>query len=171
VAGGSRPAGPTGRAIRQPRAAIARDPTQREARRVQLVGPVGPLGAEPAGALAAAKVEVPVRARASGHRRAVVRAASRRAQLAIAQVLAAGSPAQQAGGEVSPAILQRAAIACSALEGVVRAAIEDDPDRLRDPAWIEQVVKIAVPITSPGRSAPRNGPAGSAGSQTLSPSG
>lgn len=34
--------------------------------------------------------------------------------------------------------------ACAALEGVVRSAIDDDPDRLRDPRWIEQVVQVAV---------------------------
>jgi AcrR family transcriptional regulator len=69
--------------------------------------------------------------------RPVVRAASRRAQLAIAQVMSGG-------GEPGPAILQRAELACAALEGIVRSAIHDDPDRLRDPAWIEQVVKLAV---------------------------
>jgi AcrR family transcriptional regulator len=69
--------------------------------------------------------------------RPVVRAAARRAQHAIAQVLAAGS-------EVTPQIAQRAEIACAALEGVVRSAIEDDLERLRDPVWIEQVVKLAI---------------------------
>jgi AcrR family transcriptional regulator len=69
--------------------------------------------------------------------RPVVRAASRRAQLAIASLLAAlGLPAAVTE--------RRAAIACDALEGVVRSAIEDDVDRLADPLWIEQVVKVAV---------------------------
>jgi len=31
-----------------------------------------------------------------------------------------------------------------AVEGVVRAAILEDPDRLTDPAWIDQVVALAV---------------------------
>jgi hypothetical protein len=49
-------------------------------------------------------------------------------------------------GRPSPGALQlqRAEIACAALEGVVRSVIEDDPDRLRDPSWIEQVVRMAV---------------------------
>ena len=49
-----------------------------------------------------------------------------------------------AGRPPDPALTQRAAIACAALEGVVRSAIDDDPDRLRDPRWIEQVVQVAV---------------------------
>jgi len=69
--------------------------------------------------------------------RPVVRAASQRAQRAIARALAAGRA-------IDPALAQRAEIACAALEGVVRAAIDDDPDRLRDPRWIEQVVQVAV---------------------------
>lgn len=71
--------------------------------------------------------------------RPVVKAAARRAQHAIARVLAGGDP----GDPPSPALWQRAELACAALEGVVRAVIDDDPDRLRDPAWIEQVVKLA----------------------------
>jgi len=69
--------------------------------------------------------------------RPVVRAASHRAQQVIARVLAAG-------GEPDATVVQRAEIACAALEGVVRAAIEDDVDRLRDPRWVEQVVRIAI---------------------------
>jgi AcrR family transcriptional regulator len=69
--------------------------------------------------------------------RPVVRAAARRAQHAVARVLS-GSDTP------GPQQIQRAGIACAALEGVVRSAIEDDPDRLRDPQWIEQVVRVAV---------------------------
>jgi AcrR family transcriptional regulator len=69
--------------------------------------------------------------------RPVVRAASQRALLAVARLLSAG-------GTPGPLQIQRAGIACAALEGVVRSAIEDDPDRLHDPQWIEQVVRMAV---------------------------
>jgi len=69
--------------------------------------------------------------------RPVVRAASRRAHRAISGVLAAS-------GVAEPECSQRAEIACAALEGVVRAVIDDDPERLRDPAWIEQVVRVAT---------------------------
>jgi AcrR family transcriptional regulator len=61
--------------------------------------------------------------------RPAVAAATKRAQAAIASLV--GDDA-------------RAGILCNALEGVVRAAIEEDPDRLSDPAWIEQVVALAT---------------------------
>jgi hypothetical protein len=67
----------------------------------------------------------------------VVRAATQRAQRAVARVVSAG-------GTPGPLQIRRAEIACAALEGVVRSAIDDDPDRLRDPQWIEQVVRVAV---------------------------
>jgi AcrR family transcriptional regulator len=62
--------------------------------------------------------------------RPMVRAATERARAAIAPLL---------GGDV-----ERAGVAASALEGVVRAAILEDPDRLRDPVWIERVVALAI---------------------------
>jgi len=42
----------------------------------------------------------------------------------------------------------KASLACSALEGIVRAAITEDPDRLNDPVWTEQVVRIATAALS-----------------------
>lgn len=65
--------------------------------------------------------------------RPVVKAAAERAQHVVARLL----------GD-RPDALGRAGIACAALEGVVRAAILDDPERLRDPAWVDQVVAMAV---------------------------
>jgi AcrR family transcriptional regulator len=64
--------------------------------------------------------------------RPIVKAAARRAELAVASLLA-GADAQA-----------RAAVLCAALEGVVRAAIMDDPMRLSDPAWIENVVALTA---------------------------
>ena len=69
--------------------------------------------------------------------RAVVRASSRRAQIAVARVLAAG-------GVPDAAQVRRAEIACAVLESVVRTAIDSDLERLHDPAWVEQIVRIAV---------------------------
>lgn len=67
--------------------------------------------------------------------RPLVRASARRAHVAIAKLLATTeSPA---------AALQRAQLGCDALEGMVRGALAD-PDKLTDPAWIDQVVRIAV---------------------------
>lgn len=96
-------------------------------------------------AFLAVKAERAPRARALNHvlgtgkldDRPVVRAATQRAERAVASVLAGG-------GEPSAAILQKARIACTALEGVVRTAIEDDVERLRDPRWVAQVVRVAV---------------------------
>lgn len=39
--------------------------------------------------------------------------------------------------------MQRAEVACDAVEGMVVSAIERDPEKLRDPAWVEQVIKVA----------------------------
>jgi len=69
--------------------------------------------------------------------RPAVRAATRRATRAIAGLFAAG-------GEPSPEIVRRAELTTAALEGMVRAALEDDIERLRDPRWVEQVVSIAI---------------------------
>jgi AcrR family transcriptional regulator len=69
--------------------------------------------------------------------RPMVKAAGERAHVTIAHLLAGG-------GAPSATLDQRARLACSALEGVVRAAVDDDPERLRDPAWTEQVVQLAV---------------------------
>lgn len=63
--------------------------------------------------------------------RPIVQAATRRAERAVARLL----PEHD---------LQLAQVMCSALEGVVRTAIMEDPDRLLDPAWIERVVALAV---------------------------
>jgi AcrR family transcriptional regulator len=71
--------------------------------------------------------------------RPVVRAALQRAQRAIARVLAVG-------GDPGPAHVRRAEIACAALEGIVRAAIQDEPERLGDPQWIEQVVRVGIRV-------------------------
>ena len=65
--------------------------------------------------------------------RPMVAAAARRAQDAIAGLL---------GDPTAPVVRSRAGILCAALEGVVRAAISEDPDRLCDPLWIEQVVAL-----------------------------
>ena len=73
--------------------------------------------------------------------RPLVVAATHRAHLAIGK-LATGT------AEPSPDIMSKASLACSALEGIVRAAITDDPDRLNDPVWIEQVVRIATAALS-----------------------
>jgi AcrR family transcriptional regulator len=67
--------------------------------------------------------------------RPIVTAAAARAARAIAGLL---------GDANDPAVVMRARILCAALEGVVRAAIDDDPARLADPAWIEQVVALAI---------------------------
>jgi len=67
--------------------------------------------------------------------RPVVHAAMKRAREVIAPLL--GDPAD-------PATQTRAGVLCAAVEGVVRAAILEDPDRLTDTAWIDQVVALAV---------------------------
>ena len=72
--------------------------------------------------------------------RPLVQAATHRAQRALGKLMARG-------GEPDAAMLARATIACAALEGVVRQAISDDPDTLRDPVWVEQVVRIASALT------------------------
>jgi AcrR family transcriptional regulator len=68
--------------------------------------------------------------------RPVIEAATRRAQVVVARVMA--------GSEPDEVDLRRAGVLCAALQGVVRAAMTEDPDRLSDPAWIEQVVAISV---------------------------
>jgi AcrR family transcriptional regulator len=69
--------------------------------------------------------------------RPIVAVASRRAQLAVARLI---------GDAADPAILSRAGVLCAALEGIVRAAILEDPDRLTDPAWVEQVVAVVTGV-------------------------
>jgi AcrR family transcriptional regulator len=64
--------------------------------------------------------------------RPAVRAAVRRAEQAIATLLT---------GEDAAA---RASLVCTAIEGIVRAAISEDPDRLLDPAWVDRVVALVV---------------------------
>ena len=65
--------------------------------------------------------------------RPIVRAAYARAHAAVSQLLP-GAPAERA---------RRATLACSALEGIVRSAILEDPERLRDDDWVARVVQIA----------------------------
>ncbi len=72
--------------------------------------------------------------------RPMVRAAGQRAHRALGTLLANG-------GEPDAATIARAVVACSALEGMVHQAILDDPDLLRDPAWVEQVVRVASALT------------------------
>jgi AcrR family transcriptional regulator len=67
--------------------------------------------------------------------RPVVQAAMKRAREIIAPLL--GDPAD-------PATQTRAGVLCAAIEGVVRNAILEDPERLTDPAWIDQVVALAA---------------------------
>jgi AcrR family transcriptional regulator len=64
--------------------------------------------------------------------RPAVIAATRRAERAVATLLPGADP------------LPRAAVMCAALEGVVRAAIVEDPARLGDPAWVDRVVALAA---------------------------
>lgn len=45
--------------------------------------------------------------------------------------------------------LETAQLACAALEGMVRAAVDADPARLADPAWVDQVVRIATAALAP----------------------
>ncbi|MEO8702647.1 MAG: TetR family transcriptional regulator [Kofleriaceae bacterium] len=68
--------------------------------------------------------------------RPLVRAAGVRAAEAVARILGAGRAPDAA-------MRTRAELACAALEGMVRTAIVHDVERLRDPAWIEQVVTFA----------------------------
>jgi AcrR family transcriptional regulator len=70
--------------------------------------------------------------------RPIVRAATRRAERAVATLLP------------GPDAARRAAVLCAALEGIVRSAIYDDPTRLADPIWIEQVVALAVAAARAG---------------------
>ncbi len=65
--------------------------------------------------------------------RPVARAAARRAERAVATLLPGND-------------LQLAAILCAAIEGVVRAAIIEDPERLGDPQWVERVVALAAGV-------------------------
>ena len=67
--------------------------------------------------------------------RAVVAAATQRARLALAP-LWSDRPEADA--------LRRAGVVCAALEGVVHAAIAEDPRMLLDPAWCDQVVALAI---------------------------
>jgi len=64
--------------------------------------------------------------------RPAVRAAVRRAEQAIASLIP------------GPDAAARAQLICTAFEGIVRAAIAEDPDRLADPAWVDRVVALVV---------------------------
>ncbi len=76
--------------------------------------------------------------------RPLAQAAARRAHVAVAGVLESGSPRSPAG-----AAMRRARLGCDAIEGMMRGALSD-PDKLVDPAWIEDVVRIAVEaLTAP----------------------
>jgi AcrR family transcriptional regulator len=72
--------------------------------------------------------------------RAVVAAATRRAQLALAPLWR---------DRPEPEALRRAGVVCAALEGVTRAAIAEDPRLLRDPDWCDQVVALAIAAIGP----------------------
>ena len=74
--------------------------------------------------------------------RPFVQAAIQRAREAVANMLAGGAP--------DPETLQRIGIVCNAVQGVVHAAAHEDPDRMTDPAWVEQVVALAVAGASKG---------------------
>jgi AcrR family transcriptional regulator len=67
--------------------------------------------------------------------RPLVRAGAQRAHAAVAALLASTEPPASA--------MRRAQLGCDALEGMVRGALAD-PGKLGEPAWIEQVVQIAV---------------------------
>ena len=67
--------------------------------------------------------------------RPVVAAATRRGTLAVAKLLRDPPDA---------AALQRAGMACAALEGIVRAVLAEDPLRLADRGWQDQVVVMTV---------------------------
>lgn len=69
--------------------------------------------------------------------RAVVAAATRRARRAVATLLTAPDPPDDATE-------LRAGVLCAALEGIVRAAVDEQPERLRDPRWIAHVVALAI---------------------------
>ena len=71
--------------------------------------------------------------------RPLVQAATKRAHRAVARLLAHG-------GEPDAEMISRATIWCGALEGITRQAVADDPDQLRDPAWIERVVRFATAL-------------------------
>ena len=64
--------------------------------------------------------------------RAFLAAKARRAERAIASLMP------------GPDGAARAQLICTAFEGIVRAAITEDPDRLADPAWVDRVVALAV---------------------------
>ena len=44
---------------------------------------------------------------------------------------------------------EAAQLGCAALEGMVRTAIDDDPGKLADPSWVDQVVRIATAALAP----------------------
>jgi AcrR family transcriptional regulator len=67
--------------------------------------------------------------------RPLVRAASQRARIALARLFASHEP--EAAAEV------RAGLLCDAVEGIMRGAAQD-PDRWRDQAWVDHVVRICV---------------------------
>lgn len=69
-----------------------------------------------------------------------VKAAVARAHRAIRKIL---------GGSDDAVHHTSATLACAAVEGMMRSAIDEDPARLADPAWIEQVVRIARAAASP----------------------
>ena len=74
--------------------------------------------------------------------RPIVKAATHRGHLALGRLLSGSDTPDDA-------TLARAAIASAALEGIMRQAIGEDPERLRDPAWVDQVVRVAASLTGP----------------------
>lgn len=45
--------------------------------------------------------------------------------------------------------LETAVLACAALEGMVMSAVSTEPEKLTDPAWRDQVVRIAISALAP----------------------
>jgi AcrR family transcriptional regulator len=89
--------------------------------------------------------------------RPIVRAATRRAAELVAELLAGGPPdaaaIQRAAATAKPEpqddggararLLERAIVVCSAMEGIIATAIAEAPARLRDPAFVDQLVGLA----------------------------
>ena len=68
--------------------------------------------------------------------RPLVRTATRRAAAIVARLFARG-------GEPDPDPIDRAAVVCAAMEGVITTAIAEDPSRLSDPGFVDQLVALA----------------------------
>jgi AcrR family transcriptional regulator len=78
--------------------------------------------------------------------RPIVRAATHRGAAIVARLLAGGA-------EPDAETLQRAVVLGTALEGIIASTIAEDPRRLEDPAFAEQLVALAI-----GGATPTSGP-------------